>query len=267
MVIIVYSNSFLIPIKMNIDLSKKNILITGASRGIGAGIARALGKSGASVALNYHENWDKAESLALEIGNNSFSIPANLADIMAVSELFEQVIKSMGQIHVVINNAAIAIKSPVGKTDNEWIADFEKTINVNLTASALLCKKAIEHFKEIGGGIIINISSRAAHRGDTGDFMAYAASKGGLSSLTKSIAREFGKDGISAFNIAPGFVKTDMAAQFIEEYGENFLIDDIALNRMTEPADLGPLVVLLASGLAEHATGTTIDVNAGSYVR
>ena len=110
------------------------------------------------------------------------------------------------------------------------------------------------------------MASRAAFRGDTPDYMAYAASKAGVVALTRSIARGLGKEGITAFVLAPGFVKTDMAQDFIDQYGESVVLDDLALDRLTEPADLAPLAVLLASGLMDHATGCTIDVNAGSYV-
>ena len=96
--------------------------------------------------------------------------------------------------------------------------------------------------------------------------MSYAASKGGVIALTRSIARGFGKDGICAFVLAPGFVRTDMAQDFIDEYGEASVVGDLALDHLTEPTDLSPIVVLLASGLADHATGATIDLNAGSYV-
>lgn len=251
---------------MKIDLKGKNILLTGASRGIGAGIARHLGRSGASIALHYKTNRAETDILAREIGNDSFPIQADLEDSYAVSGLFESSIKKMGHLDILINNAGIAIKSPLSLSDEDWVTDYQKTLQVNLLASSLLCKKAINHFMDRQGGIIINISSRAAYRGDKSDFLSYAASKGGLSSLTKSIAKEAGRFGISAFNLAPGFVKTDMAEQFIKEYGEDIIIKDLALNRITEPSDLGPLVVLLASGLAEHATGTTIDINAGSYM-
>jgi NAD(P)-dependent dehydrogenase (short-subunit alcohol dehydrogenase family) len=96
--------------------------------------------------------------------------------------------------------------------------------------------------------------------------MAYGASKSGLIGLNGSIARGFGKDNITSFVIAPGFTRTDMAQEFIDEYGEEYALSDIALNRLTEPGDIAPMVVLLSSGLADHATGTSIDVNAGSYV-
>jgi NAD(P)-dependent dehydrogenase (short-subunit alcohol dehydrogenase family) len=96
--------------------------------------------------------------------------------------------------------------------------------------------------------------------------MTYAASKAGMVALTKSIARAFGKSSITAFTVAPGFTRTDMAQDFMDAYGEAHAVNDIALNRLTEPEDIAPIVTLLASGLADHATGTSIDVNAGSYV-
>ncbi len=117
------------------------------------------------------------------------------------------------------------------------------------------------------GGRIVNITSRAAHRGDTADYQAYAASKAALSALTKSIARAYGREGVRAFNVAPGFTRTAMAQDFIDQYGEAYATTDIALSALTEPDDVAPAVVFLASGLADHATGQTLDVNAGSYVR
>jgi NAD(P)-dependent dehydrogenase (short-subunit alcohol dehydrogenase family) len=125
---------------------------------------------------------------------------------------------------------------------------------------------AILHFQKKGGGRIINISSRAAFRGDNPENLAYAASKAGMVALTKSIARGFGKENITSFLIAPGWVKTDMNKETIELLGEDAITNDLALNKLTEPEDLAPMIVLLASGLADHATGTTIDINAGSYV-
>ena len=251
---------------MDIKLSGKNILLTGASRGIGAGLARALGDSGARLALHYNLGKYEAETLADEIGNNSFIVQSDLKNYNSVIALFDRAKTEMGKIDVLINNAGIALESPISKDDHDWFRDFEETLRVNLSSSALLCKKALNHYMENKRGIIINISSRAAFRGETAEYIAYAASKGGLVSLTRSIAKEFGKYGITAFNIAPGFVKTDMAQQFFDEYGEETVLQNLALNRITEPGDLGPLVVFLSSGLAEHATGTTIDVNAGSYM-
>ncbi len=251
---------------MKIDLSHQNILVTGASRGIGRAIAILLASCGAKVAVHYHQNEQLAQSTANEIGRRAYLFKADLSQIMEVNALFQDVVREFGQLHAVVNNAGIAIKSNPDDDDLEFVDSWLQTMEVNLNAVGYLSKLAISHFREFGGGRFINISSRAAFRGDTRDYLAYAASKGGVVALTRSIARAYGKEGIMAFIVAPGFTRTDMAQDFIDEYGDGIAVDDIALNRMTEPKDIAPLVALLASGLADHATGGTFDINAGSYV-
>lgn len=249
---------------MIINLKGKIVLVTGASRGIGKGIALALGKSGATVACHYNQNAAAAKDLANLIGNNSRSFAADLENSKEVTALFNTVIETYGHLDVLINNAGIFRFSPL--ESNSWEKDWERTIDINLKASALLCRQAILHFQKRDGGQIINISSRAAFRGDNPEHLAYAASKAGMVALTKSIARGYGKDGITSFLVAPGWVRTDMTEETIEEFGEEAITEDLALNQLTEPKDLAPIIVLLSSGLADHATGTTIDINAGSYV-
>jgi 3-oxoacyl-[acyl-carrier protein] reductase len=252
---------------MYINLSGLNILVTGASRGIGKSIASKLAEAGATIAVHYNKNMRDAENLAHVLGNESKAFQADLSNPDETASLFDRVILEFGSLEVLVNNAGIAKSSPLKTKDDLWLADWNQTMMVNLTATGLLCKKSIEHFlKRQSTGRIINISSRAAFRGDTAEYMAYAASKAGVSALTKSIARAYGKDGIKAFNIAPGFVRTEMAKDFIEQYGEEFATGDIALERLTEPKDIAPMVTFLASGLADHATGCTIDINAASYV-
>ncbi len=251
---------------MNIDLTNLNVLVTGASRGIGYAIARQLAISGARVAIHYNVNANEANELATFLGNNSLAFKADLSQKAEVIQLFDDVLEEFQHLDVIINNAGVAIDSNLEKSDNDWIDDWEQTISVNLTAAALLCKKSINHFITRSSGRIINIASRAAFRGDTAEYLAYAASKSGMVGLTRSIARAYGKQGVKAFLLAPGFIKTDMAQGFIEKYGEDFILHDISLNRLTEVEDIVPIVVLLASGMADHATGCTIDINAGSYV-
>lgn len=251
---------------MNIDLTGKTILVTGASRGIGKALAEGLAGAGAAVAVHYNQNREAAEALAASIGQDARVFQADLASIAACERLFGDVVAAYGRVDVLVNNAGVAFHMPHDASTDEWLRGWDLTMAVNLRAVELLCRLAIGHFREHGGGRIINISSRAAFRGDTPDYMAYAASKGGVVALTRSIARGFGKHNIVAFDLAPGFTRTDMAQEFIDEYGEDYAVNNLALNRMTEPADIAPLVVLLASGLADHATGTSIDVNAGSYV-
>jgi 3-oxoacyl-[acyl-carrier protein] reductase len=252
---------------MRIDLSGRNVLVTGGSRGIGAAISRAFAQAGARTAVHYGQSDQAAVRLAQEIGGGAAAFGADLEDASECLRLWTEVTARFGRIDVLVNNAGIAVPSPLDAVDDRWIADWNRTQAVNLLAAGILCRAAIAHFGEIGGGRIINIASRAGHRGDTPDYFAYAASKGGLLALTKSIARFCGKQGVAAFAIAPGFTRTEMAQDFIDQYGEDYAMKDIALPRMTEPDDIAPTVVFLASGLADHATGTTIDINAASYVR
>ena len=251
---------------MHINLKNKSILVTGASRGIGKAIAEHLAACGAKIAIHYNQNKNRAETVQNELGSKAKIFQADFSDAMEVNGFFYNVVKKMGHIDVLINNAGIAIKSDPSGNDLQWMDDWLKTMDVNLNAVALLCKKAIEHFIDRKGGTIINLASRAAFRGDTRDYMAYAASKGGVVALTRTIARSFGKQGVKAFVVAPGFVRTDMADNFIQLYGEEYAMTDIVMPRMTEPDDIAPLIAFLCSGMADHATGGTFDVNAGSYM-
>jgi NAD(P)-dependent dehydrogenase (short-subunit alcohol dehydrogenase family) len=175
-------------------------------------------------------------------------------------------VEAYGRLDALVLNAGVARSTPLGAATAAWSDDWDETMHVNLRAPELLCRYALAHFQGRGGGRILSVASRAAFRGDTPDYMTYAASKAGLVALTRSIARGFGGDGVKAFTIAPGFTRTDMAQDFIDEYGEEHATKDLALDQLTEPADVASVVVFLASGQADHATGTTIDVNAGSYV-
>lgn len=252
---------------MHIDLTGRTVLVTGASRGIGQSLAEGLAGAGATVAAHFNHSHAATEALVERLGHDARAFQADLAASSSCERLFEEVVESYGRLDVLINNAGIALKMPFEAVTDDWRRDWELTMAVNLRAVDLLSRLAVRHFLRHDGGRIINIASRAAFRGDTPEYMTYAASKGGVVALTRSIARGFGKDGVCAFVVAPGFVRTEMAQDFIDEYGEERVTGDLALDRLTEPADLTPLVVLLAGGLADHATGATFDVNAGSYVR
>ncbi len=252
---------------MNVDLSDTTVLVTGASRGIGYAIARRMAEAGANVAAHYHKRLRPVEALAAEFTARVVGIRADLAQPAECERLFEEAVDRHGTVDVLVNNAGIAIHIAEDAAPDDWSQAWDRTMHVNLRAPELLCRLALAHFRRQGGGRIINIASRAAFRGDTIPYMTYAASKGGLVALTRSIARHGGKDGIRAFVVAPGFVRTEMAQPFIDEYGEEHLLDGLAADRLTEPGDVAPTVVFLASGMADHATGSTIDINAASYVR
>ena len=252
---------------MKIDLSGKTALVTGGSRGIGAAIVRRMAEAGARVAIHYGRNREAAEVLAREMGAGAQAFGADLERSDSCGKLWRDVVARFGRVDILVNNAGVAVSAPLEQDEADWLAAWDKTMAVNLTAAGLLCREALAHFGETGEGRIVNIASRAAFRGDQPAYFAYAASKGGLVALTRSIARGFGKAGVTAFTVAPGFTRTEMAQDFIDQYGEDYAISDLALGRLTEPDDVAPTVVFLASGLADHATGATIDINAASYVR
>lgn len=253
---------------MQISLHQKNVLVTGASRGIGLGIAKKMLEAGAKVLLHHNRPSENITALQNLYPEQAFSVSANLSQVSAVEQLFEAAIAQLGGVDVLVNNAGIAIESPIEAPERNWLEDWQQTMQVNLTAAALLSRKVILHLtSHKKKGRLIHIASRAAFRGDTLEYIAYAASKGGLVAMSHSLARAYGKQGIASFVVAPGFTQTDMAQDFIEKYGEQHALHDIVLPTLTQPEDIAPMVVLLASGLADHATGTSISINAGSYIR
>lgn len=252
---------------MDIRLDGQHVLVTGASRGIGRAIAEQLYESGATLSLTYRQHKSDAEALTAGWSPDryrwyavDFSAPDRAYDLVA------QAIAKHGPIHTVVNNAGVASSVSIDASQDEWLEGWHHTFAVNVHALAAITHAVLPHFQGQQQGRFINISSRAAFRGDTPDYMAYAASKGAVVALTRSLARGFGKQGIKAFTIAPGFTRTEMAQDFIETYGEDYVTRDLALSKMTTPQDIAPLITLLASGLADHATGGTFDINAGRYV-
>jgi 3-oxoacyl-[acyl-carrier protein] reductase len=249
---------------LSIDLSGQHVLVTGASRGIGAATARALAAAGARVAVHYGASGDRATRLAAEIGGAA--VQADLADPAGASLAWQETLDVFGSVDALVNNAGVAISAPLADEEKGWLDAWDRTMDVNLRAAAQLTRLAVNHFSGRGHGRIVNVASRAAFRGDTPEYLAYAASKAGMVALTRSIARGCGRDGVVAFTVAPGFTRTEMAQDFIDEYGEDYATSDLALARMTEPGDIAPTIAFLLSGMADHATGATIDLNAGSYV-
>ncbi len=252
---------------MKVNLHGQVVLLTGATGGIGIAIGRHLSEAGATIAIQYHRHREIAEKLQESAGGNSHVFEADLDDLGQAERLFNQAVATCGRVDTLINNAGIYLPSRLEKNTDAWLEDWQRTIRINLTSASLLCRLAILHFRKHGGGRIINIASRAAFRGDTEEYLAYAASKGGMVSLTRTIARAYGRENVKAFVVAPGFVRTPMVEGFIRAHGEETIVNEIALNRMTEPDDVAPTVAFLASGMMDHATGCTVDINAGSYVR
>lgn len=250
-----------------IDLTNKTILVTGASNGIGKAITEYLIQMGARVAIHYRSNQKNAEELESSCTNGSRAFKADLSKESDVYELFNNVLTEFKQLDAIVLNAGVFLEHSTDLETKHWMEVWRKTIEINLNSVGLLTKLGIDHFKKINGGRFIYIGSRAVFRGETEEYLAYAASKGGLTSLARSVARSFGKQNIKSFVVSPGFTRTQMAEQFIETYGKERVLNEIALSELTKPQDLAPLVALLCSGLMDHATGATIDVNAGSHIR
>lgn len=250
------------------NLREKVVLLTGASRGIGAVTATTLAQAGASVIVHYEQG--KAEAIALveAIGSErSCALQADLSVPGAAVDLWQRAIAWKGRVDVVVNNAAIMPAAGVEADWPVWSSAWATTLQVNLVATADLCREAIGSFRAQQGGIIINVASRAAFRGDGPEFMHYAASKGGVVALTRSIARGFAHEGILAYAIAPGFVHTDRIEAVMQERGAEYVTRDIPMGAPVPPQEVANLITFLASGLVPHATGSTFDINGASYVR
>lgn len=239
-------------------------LVTGASRGIGQRITKALLKEGGRVIGTARTSEFPAEFT----DNGDFEgLHVDLGDQDAVEKKLKPIFQRDEAPDVLVNNAGIFRDAGFGEDDESWLQNWDITMQVNLRAAALLSKWALNRWQqEEGGGFLINVASRAAYRGDTQEYAAYAASKGGMVAMTKSIARDFGKQDISAYSIAPGFIKTDMAMDSIEVYGEDYLTEGMAFDEITSPDEVGELVAFLASGKVPHMTGATFHINGGSYM-
>lgn len=251
--------------KTTLDLTNKVALITGASRGIGAETAIRFGLAGACVAVNYNRGKGEADEIVRSIGEErAFAVGADLADPQAVEAMINAVVARWGRLDVLVNNAAIYDLNEFERDDYEgWQRGWRKTFEVNVFGAANAAFLAMRVMRAQGGGKIINVSSRAAFRGET-EFADYGASKAALVNLTRSIARGCAKDNIVASCVAPGFIVTEMAqGQLDKHYDE--IVSQIPLRRVGTVDDVAATILFLASPLADYLNGVTIDINGGSW--
>ena len=250
-----------------IDLTGKVLLITGGGGGIGAACVRRAVALGGQVVIHDVNDRGAGKRLADELGlDRCRFVAADLSRGATVPGLWAEAVGWRRRIDVLVNNAGIYEPADVEDSFEDWARSWQRTLEVNLVSPGHLCREAIRSFKRQGGGIIVNLASRAGFRGDDPDYAHYAASKGGIIALTRTIARGFGREGITCFAVAPGFVRTDLNRKFFEQFGVEGAARDIPLGEVAEPEDIANVVMFLSSGLARHATGTTIHVNGASYV-
>ena len=232
-----------------------HILATGTSRGIGAAIRAAFG--GDVRLVGQATRSGDADTLA-----------ADFADPAAPAALWDAALDRLdGRIDVLINNAGVFEAAPIDLPDADWSDAWARTMQINLTASAELCRRAVAHMLAKGHGRIVNVASRAAYRGDSPVHWHYAASKAGMVAMTKSIARGYAARGILAFAVCPGFTMTGMAEDYHASRGGDKLLADIPLGKVADPEEVAAAVRFLALEAPPSMTGAVIDINGASYVR
>ncbi|WP_299882140.1 3-oxoacyl-[acyl-carrier-protein] reductase [uncultured Sulfitobacter sp.] len=239
------------------DLTGKNALVTGASGGIGAEIARSLHAAGAAVGLS-GTRIEPLEALAAELGDRAHVLPCNLSDMDAVNALPGQAIEAMGSVDILVNNAGITRDNLFMRMSEE---EWDSVLDVNLGATFRLCKGVMRGMMKARWGRIVNISSIVGATGNPGQ-ANYAASKAGMVGMSKSLAYEVASRGITVNAIAPGFIATAMTDKLTDDQ-KSGIMKQIPAGRMGTPAEIAAATLYLASDEAAYLTGTTLHVNGG----
>jgi 3-oxoacyl-[acyl-carrier protein] reductase len=249
-----------------ISLKDKVSIITGGSRGIGAATAILFAGAGSDIVLNYVENGSKAKEVTdsiSRVGRKFIVYKGNVGKRRVADELVNKAISEFGRIDVVVNNAGIWTYGEMGSMSE---GHLDETLEINLKGVFNVCNSVVPHLKKNAGGRIINISSTAGQRGEA-FHSHYAASKGGILALTKSLAVELAPYNILVNAVAPGWVDTDMNTDvFADEKFHKAVLESIPLKRIATAEDVAGAVLFLASDLSRHITGATINVNGGSVL-
>jgi 3-oxoacyl-[acyl-carrier protein] reductase len=240
-------------------------LVTGASRGIGAAIAKALAREGWPVGVNYRSDADGAEAVVKEItdaGGRAVAVQADVSDLDAADALFERLEEELGPVLVLVNNAGVRADGLSPQIDDE---DWAKVIDTNLSAAFRLTRRALRPMIRGRFGRVVNIASIVgAERANPGQ-ANYAASKAGLVAMTKTVATEVARRGVTVNAVAPGLIETDMTKAITEDAKTDWSAQ-IPLGRMGTPAEIAAAVSFLASDEASYITGQVLAVNGGMYM-
>jgi 3-oxoacyl-[acyl-carrier protein] reductase len=249
-----------------IDLTGKVALVTGGSRGIGAACCRLLAQAGADLAVNYRRRAEKAQEVVrgvTALGRRALAVGADVADPRQVDLMIRSVRESLGGLDIVVSNAGIWTG---GRIEELTDADWARMLAVNLTGAFHVARATVPLLRERGGGSLVFITSTAGQRGEA-EHSHYAASKGGLIALTRSLAVELAPHGIRVNAVAPGWIRTDMTEAYLRpDRIQESLKEPIPLGKPGEPEDVAGAVVFLASDLARHITGAVINVNGGAVL-
>ena len=248
-----------------IDLTGKAALVTGGSRGIGRACCYALARAGARVCVNYVLERPSAELVVQRIkeaGGSAFALAADVADRSQADMLVDETVDRYGSLDILVTNAGIWKGSAIEEmSDSEW----REMLGVNLDGTFHAIRAAVPHMKEARGGRIVTVSSTAGQRGEAGH-AHYAATKGAVISLTKSLAAELAPFGITVNCVAPGWVDTDMTSEDLRGPRGDGIRSTIPLGRPGNPEEIAGAVAFLASDLASYVTGEILNVNGGSVL-
>ncbi|MBB1285893.1 SDR family oxidoreductase [Flavisolibacter sp. BT320] len=254
---------------LNFDFRGKTVLITGGSRGIGKACAQLFAEAGATVLITYKMGKEAAETTISELTSGGYhaAYALDMSDAVKIEQVFGEMVVQTNRIDIVVNNAGIFTEHKILETSyQQWQEAWQETLATNLSGVSNLCFFAARHMAEKGGGKIINISSRGAFRGEP-DHPAYGASKAGLNALSQSLAIALAPHNITVGVIAPGFVETDMAKDYLAgEEGEK-IRQQSPLNRVAQPEEVARAVAVFASKGLEFMTGGIWDINGASYLR
>lgn len=240
-------------------MTQRVALVTGASRGIGAACALALGEQGFKVAVHYRSGQEQAEAIAAKIPG-AMPVQADLGDPAACEALVEKVTAEMGSLDVLVNNAGMCIDELLLRASLE---DFDKLLDVNLKSILLLSKLVVRGMMRQRYGRIINLTSVVGFSGNAGQSM-YCATKAAIVGFTKSIALELGSKNVLCNCVAPGFIDTDMTSS-LPASAKDAILSKVPLKKLGEPQDIADAVAFLASDRAKYITGSTIHVNGGMF--